>query len=197
MIATIGKSAIVSVTVFLMLIVSVESHATTKILSQFDHEKHANAFAQQKQTCESCHPFKIDVKTKRLVIPPGVTKILKDPQSSLCHSCHQATGKVPVGLQKCTVCHDPSDSLKPPSHTADWVRMHGKMGIDTATCALCHDNNSCLECHRKFDTIQPKVHSPNYKNFHAIDARVSPASCSSCHRVEQCTDCHVNGGELR
>jgi hypothetical protein len=48
----------------------------------------------------------------------------------------------------CAKCHEQSPSLKPVSHTSDWVDLHSSKTVGKTGCAVCHGRNfTCLGCH--------------------------------------------------
>jgi hypothetical protein len=110
----------------------------------------------------------IDHKT--YLAPPGDTLRAGLDTGNACLACHRGIAASdrpePGGLRQmadCLVCHtqiDPPDScefchakgaaLKPASHAPDFLDTHtsGKLGLDLATCAVCHGRHfQCQGCH--------------------------------------------------
>ena len=68
------------------------------------------------------------------------------PQMADCLVCHNVI-ELPFS---CGKCHEKGASLKPASHTPDFLDTHtsGKLGFDKTTCAVCHGRKfTCLGCH--------------------------------------------------
>jgi hypothetical protein len=68
------------------------------------------------------------------------------PQMADCLVCHNQIDPP----YSCEFCHAPGANLKPASHTADFLDTHttGKLGLDQASCAVCHGRHfRCLGCH--------------------------------------------------
>lgn len=68
------------------------------------------------------------------------------PQMADCLVCH-TTIDPPFS---CTKCHAQTASLKPATHTPDWLDRHsnGKTITERTSCAVCHGRRfTCLGCH--------------------------------------------------
>ena len=68
------------------------------------------------------------------------------PQMADCLVCHSQIDPP----YSCEFCHAKGVSLKPISHTPDFLDTHtsGKLGLDKTTCAVCHGRHfRCLGCH--------------------------------------------------
>ena len=87
-------------------------------------------------------------------------------------------------------------SDKPENHWADWMAKHQIYAkSDPGSCTQCHVNaNFCIDCHRRRDTVQERVHKRNFKLFHSIQARANPRKCDACHTVDYCQTCHAGRG---
>jgi hypothetical protein len=92
--------------------------------------------------------------------------------------------------------------------------VQGRDGKTTvaASCATCHAQNFCLNCHvnapeiaairalarderslvHGFTFAAPATHSaPNFVAVHGREARRSAATCAACHTQPSCATCHV------
>jgi hypothetical protein len=120
----------------------------------------------------------------------------------------QALGQ---GRPMCTECHENEpmkDTLKLYSsfnHTPDFVQNHKFLANqDSATCAACHSQASCSECHAGKGVLNPSVkladrpdrvspHRGDYLSLHRVEGRIDPTSCFKCHgraNNRTCTACH-------
>lgn len=138
---------------------------------RFSHKKHLAT------PCVTCH------------VSPNPTL----PPMSTCTSCHAATG----APTDCGACHttpvSAQPSLRPDSHTADWLARHGSMALAKSDdCMACHQEADCVTCHSAQLAKPYAIHPPNFVTIHAVDARADTATCTTCHSVENfCTACHV------
>ncbi len=90
-----------------------------------------------KNPCEACHRglHRADLASKANL-----------PQMADCLVCHSQI-EPPFSCEK---CHLDTGSLKPPSHTRDFVDVHSskKAQFDKASCRVCHGVNfRCMGCH--------------------------------------------------
>jgi len=107
------------------------------------------------------------------------------------------------GMPDCTECH--SDSLGALNHQAvDFYAKHGFYANSKATCASCHQESFCSDCHAHKEEIKPSdkfkeavernlPHRGDYLSQHKIDGKINPASCVKCHgrqNNEGCKRCH-------
>jgi hypothetical protein len=98
-----------------------------------DIRRHLNT----KNACVACH--------RGLEESDAVTKAAL-PQMADCLVCHSNIDP-PFS---CETCHEPGASLKPASHTPDYIDIHssGKANLDKASCIICHGKRfTCLGCH--------------------------------------------------
>ena len=68
------------------------------------------------------------------------------PQMADCLVCHS---KIDPPFS-CELCHDPDQTLRPASHTPDYIDQHssGKIKLDKPSCAVCHGRRfRCQGCH--------------------------------------------------
>ncbi len=172
----------------------------------FNHSFHLN---DEKLKCVDCHKGIGDVDY-------AFQSANALPAMSTCYSCHSSKGKAP---NACETCHTNTVDLKPQSHkSASFILTH-KFAAKAfnANCMMCHDNNSCEDCHvattqiteknTPDDFFQPyspsnfgngmkkqkitRVHDLNYRYTHGIDAKGKTSECQSCHSLETfCADCH-------
>ena len=155
----------------------------------FSHERHLGL---EGVDCATCHA---GVATTRI----ATTEHLPPMETCLnCHDGEQAPGD-------CSTCHlsgrggtirtaFASGELVPDDHGLFWIKQH-EVGAerDIATCAACHEQTDCLQCHE--GSIPPDFHDGNYLAQHPRDAFANNPVCSSCHRIETfCMDCHFKAG---
>lgn len=157
---------------------------------------HADHLSYVKDDCSRCHVALVEAGEAKAPVPP----------MSACTSCHvHATD---YAQAKCQPCHVDLKRypLKPVAdfkHAADFLRTHGQMAkSNAATCAACHEQTSCAECHAattrplKPDVQWPEkvgagfIHRGDYVSRHTIDASADAASCRRCHGSAFCDACH-------
>jgi hypothetical protein len=98
-----------------------------------DRHHHMN----QENACEACH------RGLRETNLAGKENL---PAMADCLVCHS---KVDNPFS-CSKCHLEGVSLRPASHTRDFVDLHatGKLGLDRQTCLPCHGRTfTCMGCH--------------------------------------------------
>lgn len=190
---------------------------------RFAHDVHAAATADS-VSCAQCHTIadpRADVH--RTVV-------------GQCIDCHQPGGQhLDVADQQCVTCHlplaeatglsrsqvasfpVPSSHLQPgfglKAHgEGAWVRGEDGQMTVAASCATCHAQNFCINCHvnapevpaiqalapderslvHGFTFAPPPSHeAPNFVAVHGQDARQNPQSCATCHTQPSCTTCHI------
>jgi hypothetical protein len=140
---------------------SVPAPAATR-LSRFNHALHL-------KLGNAAPVIAAAINRKTYLSPPGdIRRHLNT--SNPCVACHrgldesvQVTRAALPRMADCLVCHNKVDppfscefchgkdaSLKPVSHTSDWMDRHssGKAQLDKSTCAVCHGRRfTCLGCH--------------------------------------------------
>jgi len=116
------------------------------------------------------------------------------------------------GRPTCSECHG-TDKVKSTQktfasfdHTQAFVNNHKfQAGQDPNTCAACHAEAFCADCHGGKTAMLPSVklgnrpdrespHRGDYLTLHRIDGKVDPTSCFKCHgrsNNEKCTACHA------
>lgn len=92
---------------------------------------------------------------------------------------------------ECTACHvDMDKKTPPPNHRQDWTRRHGTMGAqEDNTCAVCHREESCRECHQ---VTMPASHNNLWRlKTHGVRAEWDRSRCLVCHQQDSCVACHA------
>ncbi len=176
----------------------------------FNHKSHLD----KGEVCENCHKGlgNVAYSFESPALIPAMEK---------CYSCH---GETKTASNYCEACHISTVNLQPVDHkTINFISSH-KFAADkpNANCAMCHDNNSCDECHvattgitetnKLKDFFVPfatsnftdknkqkltRVHDINYQFTHGIEARTKEKECQSCHQAETfCVECHSSTGVM-
>lgn len=168
------------------------SYAPREPHLRMDHAKHIE---RTNEECARCH--------QKLSEP---SQPLGAPTMDGCLSCHEHRDEYNAG--RCQGCHlDLSRyPIKPVSmftHLGNYVKEHPRAArASAATCAQCHEQNFCIDCHGrtvatkvelKFpeQTDRDFVHRNDYLTRHSIEAKADPASCLRCHAVNTCESCHA------
>ncbi|MEP0862629.1 MAG: cytochrome C [Ignavibacterium sp.] len=174
----------------------------------FDHSFHLN---NTTMNCETCHQGLKEVDYSWQAV--GV-----NPPMENCYSCHNDKS---IASNACESCHISTANLLPQNHkVANFTRNHKFMAnaVD-ANCVMCHDNQSCNDCHVATNVItevnlnndfyQPyypsnftdgtklqairRVHDLNYRFTHGMESKGKTAECQSCHQIETfCANCHAS-----
>ncbi len=157
---------------------------------------HAAHLPRVKGDCRKCHRALPEVGAAAAPVPP----------MDACTSCHNHAQD--FATARCSPCHVDLKRypLKPVAgytHQADFLRTHGAWARSSAeTCAQCHDQTKCAECHAattgpmKPDVQFPEkveadfIHRGDWVSRHQIDATADPASCRRCHGSGYCRSCH-------
>lgn len=125
-----------------------------------------------------------------------------------CGSCHTATS--------CEACHlvPPQEvrvlavagpgrgagasvvRARPATHGTDFTDAHAQLASGSPqTCAGCHVQEQCLQCHRPNAGTQGTYHPADFTTRHPVAAYGREASCSDCHNPGQfCQTCHMQNG---
>lgn len=172
----------------------------------FDHSFHVG---KEKLDCQTCHKGITEVDYAFQAEQPY-------PLMNDCWSCHGATN---VASNACEACHTSTADLLPQTHkSVNFIHTHKFAARElNANCVMCHDNNSCGECHVGTTMLTennasnnfykpyvpnnsvdgPKqqqitrVHQLDYRFTHGIDAKQKSSECQTCHNTETfCTQCH-------
>jgi predicted CXXCH cytochrome family protein len=195
---------------------------------EFSHDDHASTFEDfdMEFDCRECHG---DPSTDfDLVLQPVDV-------SDVCGTCHDDAIDHYDGSGDCSVCHvdltaatgytvaDLQNWPAPTSHQEKtWIEAHGGMAEQsTVSCAVCHAQESCTQCHRNADQLapiqslgndervamlvqgkpgyypRPATHDADWLARHGAQARESIQSCSNCHVQAGCTTCHGEGEARR
>jgi len=135
-------------------------------------------------------------------------KLSKQQAAQTCGSCHTATS--------CLACHmvppQPVRALavagpgrgvgvtgvraRPVTHGGDFTDGHAQLASSSPqTCAGCHVQEQCLQCHRPNAGTQGTYHPADFTTRHPVEAYGRTASCSDCHNPGQfCQTCHAQNG---
>jgi hypothetical protein len=161
---------------------------------------HASHLPYVNGQCARCHTALVEAGQTKAPVPP----------MSACTNCHNHAAE--YAQAKCQPCHVDLKRypLKPVAdfvHAPDFLRIHGQMArTNVATCAACHEQTSCGECHSattrpmKPDVQWPEkvdagfIHRGDYVSRHTIDLHADPASCRRCHGSAFCEACHNQVG---
>lgn len=125
-----------------------------------------------------------------------------------CSTCHTR--------ESCLACHAPSQGVSaalpprgperaagaqpprrvPDSHGENFARRHGPLAATTpTTCAGCHVQPDCLNCHRPDAAAVSGYHPAGFLTLHPASAYARENSCSECHNVGSfCQTCHQTAG---
>ena len=176
----------------------------------FDHSFHLNNSSMQ---CTDCHQGFTEVDYSWQTAG-------KNPPMDQCYSCHN---DISVASNACESCHISTANLLPQDHkVVSFMRTHKfSASAFDANCMMCHDNQSCSDCHVGTTGISEnnmpdnfykpyvpsnfvdgvrqqaitRVHDLNYRFTHGIDSKGKTSECQSCHQVETfCAACHFAEG---
>lgn len=156
---------------------------------------HADHINRVKEDCTVCH------KT----LPNPLRAADAAPPMSACLSCHEHKAQYDQG--RCSQCH--TDLTRYPlapvslfSHQGNFTRDHARAArAADATCAECHEQTFCKDCHAStvMEQIEFKfpervdldfIHRNDFLGRHSVEAEADPASCRRCHGSSFCEDCH-------
>ena len=156
---------------------------------------HAAHIERVKEDCSKCHG--------RLYEPNGEVP-LSDGHNA-CFACHEHEQH--FAQANCAECHVdlkqyPLKPIAEFSHQGDFLRRHATAArAEGASCATCHEQNYCLDCHARtamtsLHVVLPDrpdrsfIHRNDFISRHPIEARADPASCLRCHAPSSCEQCH-------
>lgn len=133
---------------------------------------------------------------------------LLSPETSFAPTHPEALGE---GRPMCSTCHG-DESIKSTAkpfasfdHTPAFVKDHKAQATqDSGTCAACHAQSFCTDCHGGKVPMMPSTklsdrpdriapHREGYLALHRMDGKVDPTSCYKCHgraNNEKCAACH-------
>ncbi len=179
----------------------------------FSHKLH---LMSEEKNCEPCHVGLGEVDYSWQAVGAN-------PSMESCYGCHNNKS---VASNACESCHISTVNLLPQDHkVVSYINNHKFAAREfNANCAMCHDDQSCDECHvattgiTETNTLnnfyQPyypsnyidgakqqailRVHDLNYRFTHGMDSKGKTAECQSCHQVDTfCAECHqVDGGDF-
>ena len=192
---------------------------------RFTHPGHARELAEERADstarCQACHA---EAGADRMAVKLAV--------ADNCVSCHRLDGPhLDVPDRECTTCHVPLAQAarltaedvagfpRPASHERDdFVEAaHARLaragpGPVAASCATCHAQNFCAECHvnapevaairalapdpriaARGDSVEPPTshREPDFIEKHGRLAADGARRCVTCHTQESCLVCHV------
>jgi hypothetical protein len=116
-----------------------------------------------------------------------------------CIACHQ----VPPPLVRALAVAGPGRSAgvaplraRPASHGVNYTDGHAELAAARPqTCAGCHVQEHCLQCHRPNGSTQGNFHPADYLSRHPVAAYSREVSCADCHNPGQfCQTCHQQNG---
>lgn len=176
----------------------------------FDHSFHLQ---NSKMQCTDCHQglTEVDYSWQASEINPPMEQ---------CYSCHN---DISVASNACESCHISTANLLPQDHkVVSFMRAHKfSASAFDANCMMCHDNQSCTDCHVATTSITEnnmadnfykpyypsnfvdgvrqqaitRVHDLNYRFTHGMESKGKTSECQSCHQVETfCASCHLSEG---
>jgi len=159
----------------------------------FDHAAHLD---RVKEDCSVCHKQLAEPR-KPVMITAGHAACLtfhnhsKQYDDAQCTNCHLDLASYPLV------------PVTEVSHQGDFLRRHGNVARASGkSCAACHEQNFCLDCHAEKTVMVPVetrlvdrpdrrfIHRQDFLGRHSIDARSDPALCQRCHAVSSCETCH-------
>jgi hypothetical protein len=91
------------------------------------------------------------------------------------------------------------------NHTQEFISNHKiQANQDPGTCAACHAQSFCADCHGGKTALLPSTklgnrpdrespHRGDYLTMHRIEGKIDPTSCFKCHgrsNNEKCSACH-------
>jgi hypothetical protein len=161
----------------------------------FSHAKH------RATECKQCHAI------PQPQAAAGSHSLPALPPMESCFGCHTAERALP-----CAGCHvaQPSGRLRTSfsdgqliprsaflglAHDADFSVRHRWLAADHGqTCASCHGEDECAECHD--GRQRPRgIHPNDYLALHPQDALRAATRCTSCHATQTfCAACHARLG---
>lgn len=151
---------------------------------------HRGAAGADSPRCESCHATNFCAECHEGSVTPefhGANYLIQHPAEAYardmdCASCHSTE----------VFCRDCHTSVGVAGNTGGsssfhdaqpfWLLSHGtaaRQGMDS--CASCHQQNDCLECHSARGGWRVNPHGPDFDAETMGDK--SPAMCVTCHFV--------------
>ncbi|MDB4969781.1 MAG: hypothetical protein JWN44_5470 [Myxococcales bacterium] len=156
---------------------------------------HAEHIERTKEKCTVCHTR----------LPEPVRTSSMAPAMAACLSCHEHRQEYDDG--RCQRCHTdlsryPLAPVSLYSHRGDFVHEHARPARAAgATCAECHEQTFCSDCHAstvatRIEVKLPErvdanfIHRNDYVGRHQVEAAADPAQCRRCHGSSFCENCH-------
>jgi hypothetical protein len=157
---------------------------------------HADHIPRVKEKCDVCH--------KQL--PNPLRTAATRPSMDSCLGCHEHKQEYEQG--RCATCHLDLSHFGPKplgafTHAGNFVAEHMRPARSAPeTCASCHDQTFCTDCHAstvglKVEVKFPErverdfIHRNDFISRHAIEQKADPASCATCHGTTFCQTCHT------
>ena len=133
---------------------------------------------------------------------------LVSPEASFAATHPEGLG---AGKPVCSECHSndvAKGALKPYAtfdHTTTFVKDHKfQANQDRNTCAACHAQSFCVDCHGGKVPMKPAIrlsdspermapHRGDYLTLHKMEGKIDPSSCYACHgraNNDKCRACH-------
>lgn len=133
---------------------------------------------------------------------------LVSPEASFAATHPEGLG---AGKPVCSECHSndvAKGALKPYAtfdHTTTFVKDHKfQANQDRNTCAACHAQSFCVDCHGGKVPMKPAIrlsdspermapHRGDYLTLHKMEGKMDPSSCYACHgraNNDKCRACH-------
>ena len=82
-------------------------------------------------------------------------------------------------------------------HRTNFARTHGPTAAGARqTCAGCHVQKFCADCHSGRSARVP-IHASNFVTTHGPSAGSGRMTCTECHAQKFCTDCHDGSSRRR
>jgi hypothetical protein len=119
--------------------------------------------------------------------------------ASSCEACHQ----VPPAQVRVLAVAGPGRAtgvtvtrMRPENHGKDFTDGHATIANSSPqTCAGCHVQEQCLQCHHPNGGTQGSFHPADYIARHPVAAYSRETTCSDCHNPTQfCQTCHAQNG---
>ncbi len=133
---------------------------------------------------------------------------LVSPEASFARTHPQ---ELSAGRPTCSECHG-TERVKSTQktfasfdHTPAFVKDHKvQANQDSGTCAACHAQSFCSDCHGGKTAMLPSTklanrpdrdmpHRADFLTMHRIEGKIDPTSCYKCHgraNNEKCSACH-------
>ncbi|MBZ0271879.1 cytochrome c3 family protein [bacterium] len=156
----------------------------------FSHAAHMEVDLE----CSACHAGETPTAIKMPNHASCKDCHAEDLDKMLCRKCH--IGMEPMGLKK----------LASFEHANDFLSRHPEYARKSAvSCAQCHTESYCLDCHSKKEDLKPSlkypekvraglIHRGDWQTTHRFEAKVDASDCMKCHGISECNSCHAQSG---